>query len=314
MAVDADAIDLATPDDVVVEQDPVVEDPATTDPDPAADEPYLAVNDRTTYKTKDDAIRGYNEAASRIAQLSGWEKQAKQYGLSDPNQLKAVADELLALREFKADQAKKAGIQNKTVDPADPKAKEAEQVRKYLKENGFISKDEQTEALQELRDQIAEMRNGSQRSQEVYFQNQEEEARDTVGSYMATEGIKDDGSGTKLAVLGTLIKDWINNSDERVDRWSRGGMSAKNLVKEGFDLMTKAVGWNKPAAAGVTLKPTDPGYAAAKAKAAAANKGKLPAPGTAKHGDPKAGTPKQKGHINASLHEKAWAAFEEANR
>jgi hypothetical protein len=75
--------DQATPEvdvDVDAQQDPAGTD--QTDPAPAKpEEPYLAVNDRTVYKTKDDAVRGYNEAANRIAQLSAWEKQAKQYGL-----------------------------------------------------------------------------------------------------------------------------------------------------------------------------------------------------------------------------------------
>src|ERR1700688_348397 len=96
----ADEIVLDTPvDDVdVATQDPAATNP--TDSDPAKpEEPYLAVNDRTVYKTKDDAVRGYNEAASRIAQLSGWEKQAKQYGLTDPAQLDAIAKELLQARK-----------------------------------------------------------------------------------------------------------------------------------------------------------------------------------------------------------------------
>ena len=64
-----------------------------------------------------------------------------------------------------------------------------------------------------------------------------------------------------------------------------------------------------PGHTGGLPKPTDPGYAEAKAKALAQNK-KLPAQGTAKErsGDGRFAktTPKQKGHINSELHEKAW--------
>jgi hypothetical protein len=297
---------LETPtDDVDVTQDPAAAD--QTDPAPAkSEEPFLPVNERTVYKTREDAIRGYNEAASRIAQLSSWEKQAKQYGLTDPRQLDAVAKELLELRQKVADAAKQASAPK--ADPADPKAKETQQVREYLKGLGYISKAEQDEALKELRDEIAAMKQSGMHSEEMRFQNQEAEARDSVASWLSEAGIKDDANGTKLAVLGTLVKDWINNSDERVEQWSRGGVSAKSLVKEGFDFAMKALDWKAQTATPGALKPTDPGYAAAKAKAAAVNK-KLPAQGTGK--DAPKTTPKQKGHINAELHEKAWKMFQE---
>jgi hypothetical protein len=301
----AELDDLVTPEVDVDVQDPAATDP--TDSDPAKpEEPYLAVNDRTVYKTKDDAVRGYNEAASRIAQLSGWEKQAKQYGLTDPAQLDAIAKELLQARKDLAE-ARKQVTTPKTTDPADPKAKEAQQVREYLKAQGFISKEEQAEALAALQERLEAFEQRGMHSEEMRFQNQEAEAREDLAGYMTAAGIKD-ADGTKAQVIGTLVKDWINNSDERVERWSRGGVSAKSLVKEGVDAMISTLGWK----AAVTpqpgqLKPTDPGYAAAKAKALAANK-KLPAQGTGK--DTPKNTPKQKGHINAELHEKAWELIE----
>jgi hypothetical protein len=308
----AEEIVLDTPVDDV---DPVVDpqqDPSAddqTDPAPAKDEPFLPVNERTVYKTREDAIRGYNEAASRIAQLSAWEKQAKAYGLNDPRQLDDVAKEVLQLRKEKADAAAKLNSAPKT-DPADPKAKETAQVREYLKNLGYISKEEQSEDLKELRDQIAEMRQAGTQSEELRFQNQEAEARNDLGGYLSVAGVKDDANGSKAQVIGTLVKDWINNSDERVEQWTRGGVAAKALVKEGVDHMIGMLGWKAaaPSAAGA-LKPTDPGYAAAKAKALAANK-KLPAPGTAKGAEKPA--PKQRGHINAELHEKAWKAMQAA--
>lgn len=296
--------------DVDAQQDPAAGDPDGGDPAAKPEEPYLRVNERTVYKTADDAIRGYNEAASRIAQLSGWEKQAKQYGLTDPKQLEAVANELLALRKEKADAA--AALKNAPakVDPADPKAKETAQVREYLKNLGYISKEDQAEALKELREQIAEMKQQGTQSEQQRFENQEAEARNDLNGYMSAAGVKDDANGSKAQILGTLVKDWINGSEERIAQWSKGGVSAKNLVKEGTETMINMLGWKAAATpAPGQLKPTDPGYAAAKAKALAANK-KLPAPGTAKTA-PNNNPPKQKGHINAALHEKAYKLFQE---
>jgi hypothetical protein len=292
--------------DVDAQQDPEAE--GQTDPELAKpEEPYLAVNDRTVYKTKDDAIRGYSEAANRIAQLSGWEKQAKAYGLNDPRQLDAVAKELLELRQKVADAAKQVS-QPKQSDQADPKAKETAQTIKWLRDQGFISKEEQEASLKELRDQIEEFKQWNSRSEEARFQNQEAEARNDLNGYLSAAGVKDDANGSKAMVIGTLVKDWINNSEERVEQWSRGGIHAKNLVKEGTDYAINMLGWKAAPAAPGALKPTDPGYAAAKAKAVATNK-KLPAPGTGRtHGD--GSKPKvQKGHINAALHDKAWEIF-----
>src|SRR5580658_986846 len=97
--------ELEVLDTPVNEIDEVVQQVSSEDPtDPEVakvDEPFLPVNDRTVYKTREDAIKGYNDAAQRISQLSGWERQAKQYGLTDPRQLDAVAKELLELRKEK---------------------------------------------------------------------------------------------------------------------------------------------------------------------------------------------------------------------
>jgi len=83
---------------VTPEVDVDVQDAGADDASAQQETPFLKVNDRVTYKTQEDAVRAYDEAGKRIAQLSGWEKQAKQYGLADPKDLDAVAKELLELR------------------------------------------------------------------------------------------------------------------------------------------------------------------------------------------------------------------------
>ncbi len=298
--------------DEVVQQEPRG-DGEQTEVQDKPEEPFLPVNDRTVYRTREDAVRGYNEAANRIQQLSQWEREAKQWGLADPTQFRAVANELLQLRREKAEAAAQAGRQNveRQANPADPKAKEAAQVREYLKGLGYVSKEEQADALQELRDFMNEQRQQGAQSTELRFQTQEADARDDVSGYLESDGFKDDGTGMKMSIVGTLIKDWINGSDERVDQWSRGGRAAQGLVKEGYGFVMQHLGWKADAAttAAGGLKPTDPGYADAKAQAAARNK-KLPTQGTAttRNADGKfaKGTPKQKGIINAEMHERAW--------
>ena len=308
--------ELELQDTPAVEVDEVIEAPVAEgegQEPPKEEGPFLPVNDRTIYRTREDAIRGFNEAANRIQQLSQWEKEARQWGLGDPTQLRAVANELLQLRREKAEAAAQAGRRNvEPPNPADPKAKEAAQVREYLKQQGFISKEEQAEALKELREFMEEQRQQGAQSTELRFQTQEADARDDVAGYLETDGFRDDGTGMKMSIVGTLIKDWINGSDERVDQWSRGGRAAQALVKEGYGFVTQHLGWKADVAttAAGNLKPTDPGYAASKARAMAQNK-KLPTQGTAstRGGDGRftKTPPKQKGAINAELHEAAWA-------
>ena len=305
-------------DELELQDTPAVEvDEVTTvdenqaEPEVKEDEPFLPVNDRTVYRTREDAVRGYNAAANRIQELSQWEKSARTWGLADPAQLDAVANELLQLRREKAEAAAQSGKRNveSRVDPADPKAKEAAQVKEYMRQFGYVSKAEQDEALKELRDFMAEQRQQGAQSLEQRFDTQEADARDDVAGYLATDGFKDDGSGMKLAIVGTLIKDWINGSDERIAQWSRGGRAAQALVKEGYGITMRGLEWKAAATTAGLPKPTDPGYAEAKAKALAQNK-KLPAQGVAKErsqdGRYAKTNPKQKGHITSELHEKAW--------
>ena len=72
---------------------------------------FLEVNDRTRYKTADEAKAGFTEAQNRITQLSQWEKliaaptvvdpvtgeERGGFGISDPQQVAKLLDELAGL-------------------------------------------------------------------------------------------------------------------------------------------------------------------------------------------------------------------------
>ena len=216
MADELEVLDTPAPEvDEVVEQDPPgteVELPFRIRPA----EPFLPVNDRTSYRTREDAVRGFNEAANRIQQLSQWEKEAKQWGLGDPAQLRAVANELLQLRREKAEAAAQAGKRNvePRVDPADPKAKEAAQVREYMKSLGYVSKEEQEEALKELREFVNEYRQNDSRSTELRFETQEADARDDVAGYLSYRWIQGRRNGNEAI--------HCRNAHQRLDQRKRG--------------------------------------------------------------------------------------------
>jgi hypothetical protein len=44
------------------------------------DEPFLKINDRQVYKTKDDAIKAYGEASKSAIELGNLRKVAKEFG------------------------------------------------------------------------------------------------------------------------------------------------------------------------------------------------------------------------------------------
>lgn len=283
-----------------------------------ADEPFLSVNERTVYKTREDALRGFNEAGQRIASLSGWEKAGKEYGIDNPRHLKPLFDELLELRQIKQRMEKEGaegGQKQPTHSDADASlSKEEKQARDYLRkvlpQIGYVPKEDLMKTVKELQAAVEGLQQQGTQSQETYFRNQEATAREQLNTWLGDAGIEEDADGNKARIVGSVIKDWINSDDELVERWSQGGVEAMKLVREGFDLAMKALGWGvaKPGAGNAGAK-----YAADKAKAVAANK-KLPAPGTSgKKPVPDAKRRLASGQIDhiGSAHERAWKLFQE---
>ena len=294
--------DLETLDTPDVELDAVQQDDAgegNSEAEVKEQEPFLKVNDRSVYRTREDAIKAYDESGKRIASLSRWEKEAKAYGLDDPAQLKAVADELLRLRELTTKKPEPAKPDDSKLTPEQKAAKEW--LKKEAAELGYLSKEEAETQLKELREQLKSLTSASTASEEQRFRNQEAEARGNLSSWLS-EAKLEDKDGTKAKVVGTLVKDWINSDEELIGRWRQGGVEARNLVREGFDLALKSLGWQP-------IATSSSNYAADKARSVAANK-KLPAPGTAaKKGD----GAKPSGRAvdpMAALHEKAYALFD----
>lgn len=292
---------LETQDQLDVEQD--AGDPGTPGAGEQENEPFLKVNERSIYRTKEDAVRAYDEAGRRIAQLSNWEKAAKQYGLDDPSRLGPIFDDYLKLKDAsKVTESK--GSAKTTSDPASELNPEQKKALDWLKKSGaqlgYVPKEEVETLVNGLREQIEELKGQSSHFEEQRFKNQEAEARSSLTDWLKESKIEDAG-GSKTRIVGTLVKDWINSDDELIARWREGGVEARNLVREGFNLALKELGWVGSAANATS------NYAVDKAKSVAGNK-KLPAPGTAaKKGEEKTVGPKQ--DKMASLHEKAFEEF-----
>jgi hypothetical protein len=282
------------------------------------EQPFLAVNDRTSYKTREDAVKAYNEAGQRISALAPWEKAAQQWGLQNPAQLDQVARELLELRQLKQEMAKKEaaskGQEDSTKRFADAglDPKQAAEVQKYLDKLGYVPKSVVDEIKAELKSEIDGLRQHSQQSTEQSFRHQEATAREQISSWLKEGKLSDDG-GTRAKIVGSLIKAAIDESDPNdpssyISRWSQGGPEALAMVKELYDLAIKDLPWT----ASATPAPGSPEYAAAKKNAVAANK-KLPTPGTATKkvgGDSQPAARPGSGDYVKNMHERAREEFE----
>lgn len=306
-----DGIDDQATLDVDVAVDGSQADPGNSGDPNAQPEPFLAVNDRTKYATKEDAIKAFDESGKRIAGLSAWEKTAKQYGLGEPKHLETIFNETLELRKMKAEYEALKKMQDTlkaakpTTDPSDPKAKEAQEVKEYLKNLGYTSKEDVDAMVKELRDELGQLKQSGSQAEDTRLENQVVEAREKLNGFMAAEKITDDADGTKANIVETLITNWVNQDDERVAMWSRGGVGAAKLVKEGFDKVIANLGWKAQAAA----QPNASAAQAANVGRRMANSKTLPAQGTARNGSA-SNQPAPKKGINSDTHNKAWAMLE----
>lgn len=250
--------EIDEPNAVDVEVDPNVEsegaDPAAANP--AVEALFLEVDERTKFKTADDAKKSFHEAGQRIAQLTPYEKEAKRYGITDPSQLKSLFDELVASRAAaKAPKAEpKAEPQNLT--------KEDKEIREYLKkvapELGFVSKTE----IEALKAELAELKTTGSQHSEARVQSLIEEGQSTVAGLLGDAKIEDP-NGKKALVIETLIRSAIesDHSGDLERRFFQGGRETKAVVKELYEQAIESLGWSAP------VETTKPNAAAATALA-----------------------------------------------
>ena len=266
----------------------------TTPPNDQPEEPFLRVNDRTVYKSKDDAVRAYDEAGKRIASLTAWEKAAKGYGIDRPEVLTSIFDETLSLREKVKELEKLQAKPNAQPTQSDPETPEDKKALAYLKnvlpKLGYVPKEELeplANEIKELKEQLESVKSSTTQSEEQRFRTQEATLQDELNTWVKSE-YGDEKFDKRGALVGTLIRNWINADDDLIARWRQGGVEARNLIREGYDLFKAELPWPKS-----TVQPgASASTAASKGRAVTGNK-KLPNEGTvngkAKKEEPKPG-------------------------
>jgi len=218
----------------VVEQDQTQQDDQSTSG--AGDNEYfLTVDDRTRYKTAEDAQKAFHEAGERIATLSQWEKTIGSQYDADPEQVAAALEDYI---KIKAEQAKATAAAGKTQSAEThtddvqltPKEQDAlKWLQKIGPKLGYVPKAE----LEEVKSALAELKAGNESQTQARMETQETSGRGTLNSLIKENKLPED---PKFALfVENSVAAWVNQSQKRVETWHRGGSAAQDLLKQGFE-------------------------------------------------------------------------------
>jgi len=219
---------------------------------------FLVVNDRTKFKTQEDAIKSFNEAGQTISRLSGWEKEMSRFGVADPQTASQLLSELVEFRNTKAkmEEAAKAsgGKQATHTDEDENLSDEDKNALKWLKKHagrlGFVPKEELTTTVDALKQDIEALKGNNQASTEAQFNALVDSGRESVRGWMTEQKIVDNADGEKQAVIEEVVRAWVNADQNRINRFYASPSSSHSLIKEGFDRAVKVLGWGKAAGTG----------------------------------------------------------------
>jgi hypothetical protein len=290
--------------------------------------PFLEVDERTKYMTPDEAKRGFSEAGKRIAALSAWEKELKDYEELSPSDVRSYLDELIESRQsvesMKAELAKfkeerersERETSNRTRVESEAKlTKEEKDAVDWLKTQlpnlGYISKEEAMKKIDELTQSVSRLdkvEQFMQTQQQQYRSNLIQDSQTKLKGWMGEDGYTDDEEGSLQLFVESAIKDWIDSdpSGRRSQRFYAGGSTKDDLIKEGYDRAKKALGLIKSTSTNNFVK--------SKAEALKRNVKKLPVNDVAK-GPKNLGKPKKridssgKRDFIGEKHNEAWDVF-----
>lgn len=203
---------------------------------------FLTVNDRTQFRTKEDAIKSFDEGGKRIAELTGWEKKGKDYGFDDPEDLDDSLQDYARLKEAeeqsskgKSDDEAKGGKSDSTVSLTDKE----QEWKKWLTDPDKAALVTRKE-LEELQSSIKSSR---EEEETADFETNVEDARATLKSLMETNKLPTDAKN--FARTESYVRSWMeDNSLDKDDsvrpgsplaKFHRGGKALQSAMEEGFN-------------------------------------------------------------------------------
>jgi len=193
----------------------------------APNEPFLQVNERTIYKTPDEAKAGFVEAQKTITSLSGMKTLVESYvgkGNASPEVIKSLFEELVAARAEKAAAAAKTKNTSSGGDD-DPRfeGKSAEEIKaikaadKWYKEqaekHGFVSKDQ----VDSLKAEIEALKGAPEKQLEAANSDAIRTGREWLDSQLAASKLAlTDGEMKKLT---GRIQAYVDGDEETLGKW-----------------------------------------------------------------------------------------------
>jgi hypothetical protein len=256
MNTESTGISPATPanDAPAPAQAPASPAPSTPSPTSGAtpSEPYLRVNDRTVYQSREDAIKGYEEAQKRIAQLATWEKlnSAPEKGglgfvnLKSPEDVATLLDELIELRS-KAQGSTATGATPTAAGGSQPQgadqlSPEWQQYIKTLQEKaGFVTRDQ----LKQLEQRFEQIDQHNASEEEAKVTAAVDHGTSLLEAEMKSVGMPEDKD--LLASVGAAIGGTMNQSSydahgnliegSVIDRFVKGSEAVRrDIIKSEF--------------------------------------------------------------------------------
>lgn len=211
-------------------------DDGNSDGSQGGDQDFLVVNERTKYRTVEDARKAFDESGKRISSLSQWEKIGKEVGITDPQHIKALVTEVLEARKAK----EAASKQKVTADDDDvqltPEQKaQQKSAKKWLKENadelGYVSK----EKLDEIAKKLEALEGSSKATQEDRANARIEQGRGTLQTLLKEAKLPTDNP--KLArLIENDVRVFIEGDKDREQIfWSGSPAEVRALLKEALD-------------------------------------------------------------------------------
>lgn len=209
--------------------------PGSTPQGTPAAEPFLKVNDRTSYATREDAMRAYDEAGKTIAQLSAW-RQFNEAGYT-PEQVIQIVNAHVAAQKQQSQPSNQPN-QPKAADDLSP---EWRAHIEFLKSKGIFPT---TDELNAIKQQIADLRGEQQSAYEARVEGARTRGEQILNSVIKDAGLTLDETGSNF--IANSIEDQIvrasrNEQNQIVpgspeDRFIHGDASeCTAIIKEHFN-------------------------------------------------------------------------------
>lgn len=234
-----------------------------------ANEPFLKINDRQSYATREAAVKAYDEAGKRIASLSSYERVLDNlYGKGEHNPevlTSHLNDYAQYLEKKKADEAREAAKSTNDADTQRFEGKSADEIKqiraaeKWFKEQadrmGYVSKD----TISKLEEKLAAIENGGKESEEASQSALVSHGVSELAKSLAESKVE--LSEAEMNKLQLRIKAYVDGDPELVQRWqdaraSRNKADAWGIIREAatfaLPLVRKGAALTEPGARQLT--------------------------------------------------------------